>query len=435
MMDVLYDIFISLFNAGLMIYTFILFFGSFSKHCFSKFTYILCILSIIAIYTLILIVWPPSLLRTGMSILIIYITTYLFRLKWFNRILLATLAFVISCIAEQATTVIISFIFSITTQAAISGYFSILGIVISKIITLLIVIIVRYKKHHTLYRLPIRKSLAIFLIPIFSLIILLVHTYLFTQLPIESESLGFSIALSYALLAISNIVVFDIVDRIYIDSEKDIQITTANEIITTQAEQYRQLHLHNAEIHRIKHDHKNFLIGLSAELKSQNYDTVLEALQNEQERLNMGAVLDHENGIITTVVQSKSEIIERSGIFIDFSYQELQKIKISSIDIAIILGNALDNAIEAVQQITEGKRKIDIMVKVTDNLIVMSIKNSVKHNIDTNNLKTTKTNKRFHGFGIISMQNLAKKYSGDIIFTCKNLVFETHIILHNSEDQ
>lgn len=137
------------------------------------------------------------------------------------------------------------------------------------------------------------------------------------------------------------------------------------------------------------------------------------------------------NDIVSTVVKTKADYAGQHGIEIDFQYSGLHKIQIPPVDIAIILGNALDNAIEAVQRITDGDRTIHAIVKTNNNLLVIVIKNPTPKAVDVTNLISTKRNNGTRGFGIASIEELTKKHGGEVIFKCEDLTFETNIIMRN----
>ena len=109
----------------------------------------------------------------------------------------------------------------------------------------------------------------------------------------------------------------------------------------------------------------------------------------------------------------------------------IQHIKISDVDLAIILGNALDNAVEAVEKI-EYKGMVEALIVLRNNLLIIKIKNPVKEYVDTNNLSSTKPDNNVHGFGIISIKQLTNKYDGEVLFTCKDNIFTTSIVMKNT---
>ena len=284
------------------------------------------------------------------------------------------------------------------------------------------------------YSLTVPKCLSLLLMPLATIIISLVHINWYVQYPIQSTSTTWFSLFSYIVLILSNIAVFYLIDRSYKEAEKDKQLTLVTGLLTAQAAQYEQLQTHNQEILKIRHDHKNFILGLLTELDNQNYDGIRTTLLSEYECLSQPSELGTKHSVIATVVKMKSAYAKTLGITIDFEYHELHKINISAIDIAIILGNALDNAIEATERVEDTDKHIHILAKVNHNVIVMVIKNPVAEAINPERMISTKRGDGSFGYGVESMKRLAKKHDGEIIFTCENSVFETNIIIRNPDE-
>jgi sensor histidine kinase regulating citrate/malate metabolism len=110
-------------------------------------------------------------------------------------------------------------------------------------------------------------------------------------------------------------------------------------------------------------------------------------------------------------------------------------VSISSIDLSIIIGNALDNAIEAASKLKEDSEKeIFVLVKHHQNNIIIVIKNRFEGEVDANCLSTTKSDQLNHGFGIPEIKQLAAKYGGVVAISCEDRTFELRIVLRNSND-
>lgn len=104
----------------------------------------------------------------------------------------------------------------------------------------------------------------------------------------------------------------------------------------------------------------------------------------------------------------------------------------SDLDIYTMFGNALDNAVEAVEQISEtDKRIISLSVRRDRELVTIHIENTYKNQPKfINGLpQTNKTDKNFHGFGVKSIMQIVAKYSGNATMTAKNGLFYLDIIL------
>jgi sensor histidine kinase regulating citrate/malate metabolism len=88
---------------------------------------------------------------------------------------------------------------------------------------------------------------------------------------------------------------------------------------------------------------------------------------------------------------------------------------IGTIDLYAILGNAMDNAIEAVQKFQEPeKRQIDVIIHRQQNFLVMNFINPMPDQIvyEGDFPVTTKGDRQYHGFGLRSIRHFVKKYDG-----------------------
>lgn len=251
------------------------------------------------------------------------------------------------------------------------------------------------------------------------------------EIPASNTSSFLSIT-CYTFLIFSNILVLNLLEHLYQDVEKENELIFAKKLIDSQTNQYQQLLDYNKNILKLQHDHKNFLLGLICEIEQNHIDSVISSLKTQCETLKLPYHSSSPHGIIGTIVNSKSELAIQKGITLDFSHSELQNIYISEIDLAIILGNALDNAIEALEETKEQLDKIiSLTIKIHNNQVIIIVKNNVDNDVDTENLQTTKSNREHHGLGILSIKNLAAKYSGDAIFSCVNKTFQVYVVLQN----
>lgn len=86
-------------------------------------------------------------------------------------------------------------------------------------------------------------------------------------------------------------------------------------------------------------------------------------------------------------------------------------------DIYALLGNILDNAIEASEKRKKDEeRVVNISTISKEGFIRIHEENFFDGDLiyENNVLKTTKQNKLYHGFGVKSIKLIAEKYHGDV---------------------
>ena len=399
-------------NAALMVFVFVVFFRSFCNYKINGGRYIVIMLSstIVLFFTL---MWVQ--IRVARVLAIIVVTLFIstiYDAKWYNKLLLSLSIIAIASISEMIVSLFQSWLFSVDWKENGSGILFVLGGCSSKLLTIIFTLVIRNFISPRFGVRVIRETLIVGLIPFSSIsIITLICFYL---------ELG----------AVQD----NFVDKLYHEAEKDALLRASSEIIHQQSIRYRQLIESNMEIAQIRHDQNNFTLGLISELERGNYDSALKSLYKQVRKIKQSSDLYRENSIVQLIVDQKSMTASELGIAINLECCDLSQISISAVDLSIILGNALDNAVEAVQNITSNDEKnIYVSVKAHNNNLVINVRNSVAYDIDAENLQTTK-NGKYHGYGITSIKQLVEKYNGDIVFTCKDRVFEVHIILKNTND-
>lgn len=101
-------------------------------------------------------------------------------------------------------------------------------------------------------------------------------------------------------------------------------------------------------------------------------------------------------------------------------------------DLYSLFGNALDNAIEAVEQVPEkNKRFINVSIRGFDQMVSIHLENSFVGKIAfANGLpKTTKKDTRYHGYGIKSMKRTIDKYQGNLRASTEGDIFHLDILI------
>lgn len=99
-------------------------------------------------------------------------------------------------------------------------------------------------------------------------------------------------------------------------------------------------------------------------------------------------------------------------------------------DIYTLFGNAIDNAIEAVEKLDDKeKRIIGLKVKSDENYIVIHIYNYYNGELQFSegHPSTSKNDRENHGFGVRSMEKIAEKYSGNLNILAEDNVFHLSI--------
>ena len=135
---------------------------------------------------------------------------------------------------------------------------------------------------------------------------------------------------------------------------------------------------------------------------------------------------------IDYLIGSKKAAAEEKGIHFEAEAEFPRNINIKSSDLCAILGNLLDNAIEACVKVGDkDRRKIHLIIRRIRHMLIVKVENSYdsKPVAVDGEYKTSKTDGGLHGWGIKSARTAAEKYDGYVQSSCKDDVFSTVVTL------
>ena len=359
-----------------------------------------------------------------------FVVSMNFDFKLYNKLLFSVFFVAINCLFEIAVVLLLALMSDSKINAAIEGVYLIFGTILCKFLFIVFCYIIGFVKKEILVGKFNLRWIPLYTLPVGTYIIVFA---LYRSLLHNNDPFISKLSLTgLILLIISNLLIIRLVNNIRESAINEQRLKTAEELVKHQEKQYALVLENNEKITKQRHDYKNFIIGVLTELKAGDYESIGKRLKIELDALNIDSYHISGNNIFDTLISYKKTEAGTLGITIDYEYRNISEIRISGIDLAVLLGNAIDNAVEACAQLTDpNKKKVGVMIVVQGEMVIITVENYVEENIDVCNLKTTKKNSRVHGFGIINMNSVAKKYNGEVAFECENNVFKTIIMVEN----
>lgn len=293
-----------------------------------------------------------------------------------------------------------------------------LGSLISKIIFFLVILALKSVfTNEEIRELSIKYSVMFVLIPIGSIYIMNDIFLLGSQTKDKLINIR-SIAVAVILLSV-NVLIF----YIYIKLADDLRLRRVNSVYEQQLElcerHQQEREISTLQLRDVRHNMKNNLVSILAYAENRECEKIIDFV-NE--------VMD-EGGITLSSISNSGNIVIDS--LIGYWYVRAQKDKIDfsvkisipmvmpfkGADLCLILGNLLENAVEAARK-AEKKKYIKIHLKYDKDNLLMFVVNSYKGKlIKTKDkmLKSTKPNASNHGVGLSSVYRAVAKYQGTVV--------------------
>ncbi|GKX64867.1 hypothetical protein rsdtw13_01250 [Clostridium sp. TW13] len=135
------------------------------------------------------------------------------------------------------------------------------------------------------------------------------------------------------------------------------------------------------------------------------------------------------NIMMDAILNSKITIMNRESIAVNCKVMLPEELTINDIDLCVIVGNLLDNAIEACRAIPAEKRFIRIFSELAGKQFYLSIQNSATEQIDFNQKNYISSKRGEHGFGMKRVSLLVDKYGGYLNLQNEPGIFASEIII------
>lgn len=352
-----------------------------------------------------------SWLNVSFSILAtLCLSTLFFKMKPKRAVFYSVLLVAISTFLEH----IVIFVISSLSNLYLTNYQSettllVVEVIISKIIYFLFVLILQKssRKDKTILRVPV----AFYLFPIITLISVLCFWYISLNQQLELQN---QIVLGFvsALLLFATLFIFFIFQTNAQRENQILLLQQEQDKIKTDVSYYEILEKQNTDLRIYAHDTKNHISAI----KNLNTDPEIDSYVSKMlESLEKHINVSHSGNRILDVIINKYVTecnIHKIKFTFDVKNNNLTGLEYH--DTVTILGNLLDNAIEAAQ--FSEKKKITFETDYRNNYSVIIISNSCDKQplFDDNKTPiTTKPNKALHGFGLRSVKKVIKKYNGD----------------------
>lgn len=203
--------------------------------------------------------------------------------------------------------------------------------------------------------------------------------------------------------------------------------------LKSEAEYYKELSQRQQITNKTMHDLKNQMFALR-EICSDNPDEGLNKINTICEAILTSYTLKFTGTeSVDALITSKIIVMEEKNINFFNSIYISGEIGVDITDMCILLGNLLDNAIEANDNDGIKERFIRLNMLQQMNYLSISISNPTAKatEIIENTIDTTKDNKEQHGFGLKSVKDIVNKYDGSCTFKQNNNVFEVVLMLKN----
>ena len=180
-----------------------------------------------------------------------------------------------------------------------------------------------------------------------------------------------------------------------------------------------------------RHDYHNHLQKLSAHLQEGQIEEAKKYIGELGESLDdIKTKYQTGNVSLDAILNSKLSIVEKERIAINCKVEIAENLTVSDIDLCILLGNLIDNAVEACRGISEeAERFLRIYMCIRKQQLYISVSNATNEVIRKLDAEYISKKRGDHGHGLKRINIVVDKYGGFIKRANEPGVFATEIML------
>ncbi len=233
----------------------------------------------------------------------------------------------------------------------------------------------------------------------------------------------FLIIIPAALLVLAAYLLYLLYERIY-----ERRITAyQNKLLKNEVEEVHNLYL---TMRGWRHDYHNHMQSLKAYLAMDSLKEAKEYLDKlEQELDDINLLFDTGNLNADAVLNSKISLAVKKGIRVDYKAKVPKTLTVSDIDLCVVLGNLIDNAVEACEKVEKSGQFIRLYIGTLQKQLYVSVSNATNEHVRKLDEEYITAKRGNHGHGMKRINRIVEKYGGFINRKNEPGVFVTEIML------
>lgn len=223
-----------------------------------------------------------------------------------------------------------------------------------------------------------------------------------------------------------NIVIILYAERAKSASDQKLQAELAEHHYVMQEQYYTQLRSEQEETRAMFHDINKYMQAMRTLAAEGSLVEVNQMMAETQELFDsLTTVVDVGNSVVSVILNEYREITEDADISFTFDVSVPQNLGISAVDLYVLMGNTLDNAVEACASVPVEERYIRIQMRTYHNILFYQIENPFAERYPQ------RSRGKSHGYGLQNVRKCVEKHTGHMSISQDENKFVLSMRLNN----
>lgn len=181
-----------------------------------------------------------------------------------------------------------------------------------------------------------------------------------------------------------------------------------------QQEYYDQFQSQQEETRALWHDICKYLRAFEAENQGgETFKQLQEMIQS------ISCVVDVNNRVVSVILNEYISLAKEQNVMVTMDVQIPDELPITAADLYILIGNTLDNSLNALADLPPEKRQIALQLRLHNQVLFYKVQNP----FHTDNKNRHRITNRYHGYGLKNVRACVAKYNGEMQTHIENGIY------------
>ncbi|MBR2674365.1 MAG: GHKL domain-containing protein [Mogibacterium sp.] len=230
---------------------------------------------------------------------------------------------------------------------------------------------------------------------------------------------------------VTYMLVFQALYKLSLNVITNVTLSEENELMSMERKRYKELRAYMDETRSQRHDFRQHLLVMDGYAKAGEIQKLIDYIEQftsslADHRSNLAA-----NPAVDAVASHYDGIAKSAGIHIKWYIELPAKLPVKESDFITIFGNLLENALNAVKNLPEDKRSVNLTARMlSDAMLGITVRNPYEGEIKKGKDGLPRTSKAGHGIGLTSVRTVVNRYHGVLDINTDDGIFTAGVLLY-----
>ena len=225
----------------------------------------------------------------------------------------------------------------------------------------------------------------------------------------------------------------------YLSHSREVQIEKQRimSVLEDQKEYYEELSRSIQAERKVRHDFRHAIMAIRTYIDRNDKDGLVAYCEKLLENASYNTEIPHTgHPVADGIFYRYSQLAKENNVTFVLNGRICDD-SIDDMDVCLILGNALENALEACCRVKEGERRIEVWLEEKETLLTVIVQNTYQGNIRNHKGKlfSAKRGGQEEGLGLRSIRETCEKYGGTVHVNYENNEFHLMMFLNKADKE